>query len=177
MSTCTRFVIRVALPAVFVWSSAGGQVPAKASPKFPSACAALTATDIQKLTGRSDVATGKAEAEELDFHSNCMYSGAFDIGVTVAGTTKVMFGRMRDNYSKAPARLGYRVEPVSGVGDDAYYLLDKDRVKLTALVGEKEVTIALAKISMLPGDLPPEPTAKAFALTLAKAAVAKLRTM
>jgi hypothetical protein len=69
----------------------------------------------------------------------------------------------------------YRIEPVSGPGDDAYYLIDKSTVNVVALVGTRGVTIALTKISGLPGEMPPEPEAKAIALSLAKAAIAKLR--
>lgn len=177
MSRCARIIIVLAaLPAAAAGSVATAQATGRAASERPvSACALLTAADIRRITARSDLATAPPHPEESSGHSNCIYSGAVDVGVTVNSTTKTMFLRMRDTYGKAPSRLGYRVEPIAGLGDDAYYLLDKSRVKVTALVGQNELTIALTKISMLPGEMPPEPAAKAMALTLAKAAVARLR--
>jgi hypothetical protein len=80
-----------------------------------------------------------------------------------------MFTRERDNYAKAPARLGYRVERVPDLGDDAYYLSYSGKAEVRAMVGETELAISLS------GSLPPEPDAKTMALKLTKAAVAKLR--
>jgi hypothetical protein len=176
MSRYAQFIVVLATLQAAASSVARAQSTAReAAGTTVSACSLLTAADIRRITGRSDLATSRPEPEELPGHSNCIHSGAFDIGVTVDETSRVMFDRMRDTYSRAPSRLGYRVETVSGLGDAAYFLMDKDRVKVTTLVGQNELTIALAKISMLPGELPPEPTAKAMALNLAKAAAAKLR--
>ncbi len=151
----------------------------KVGGKTITACELLTSADIRTITGRSELATARPMREDQQYHTNCIYSGApysgvVDIGITVAPETKVMFGRMRDNYLKAPARLGYRVEKVPGLGDDAYYLIDKSRVQLLAIAGETQLTVALAEVN--PGSkLPPEPEAKMMALKLAKAGLAKLR--
>jgi hypothetical protein len=140
-----------------------------------TACDLLSAAEIQRIVGRADVATVPAQPENMEFHSNCIRRGAFDLGITIASETPVMFARMRDTYAKAPTRLGYTVEKVSGIGTDAYFLIDKDRVQLKALLRDKELTIAVSKISMLPGRMPPPPEAKAIARELAKAGVTKLR--
>jgi hypothetical protein len=133
------------------------------------ACALLSTAEIQRITGRSDVARSPGKAEEFDFASNCLYVGAVDITIHLGPTTKVMFARERHTYAKAPARLGYRVEPVSGVGDDAYYLSYRGKAEIRARVGDRDLAITLS------GSLPQEADAKAMALGLAKAAAAKLR--
>ena len=140
-----------------------------------TACDLLSAAEIRRIVGRADVATAPGQPEDLEHHTNCIRMGAFDLGITIANETPVMFGRMRDTYAKAPARLGYKLEKVPGVGDDAYFLIDKYRVQLKSIVRDKELTIALSKISMLPGRMPPEADAKAIALKLGRAGVTKLR--
>jgi hypothetical protein len=160
-------------------SGAAAKAQVKVGSKTITACELLTSAEIRTITGRSDLATAKPMREDQQFHTNCIhsgapYTGAVDIGITVAPETKVMFGRMRDTYVKAPARLGYRVEKVSSLGDDAYYLIDKSRVQLMTIAGETQLTVALGEIN--PGaKLPAEPEAKAMALKLAKAGLAKLR--
>jgi len=133
-----------------------------------TACALLTTAEIQSIAGRKDVARSPGHAEELTGTSNCQYFGAVDITIHLGTQTKVMFGRERDTYAQAPARLGYRVERLSGLGDDAYYLGYRGKAEVRTMVGEREVVISLS------GSLPPEPDAKAMAQSLAKAAVAKL---
>ena len=134
-----------------------------------TACALLSAAEIKSTTGRNDVARSPGNAEETEFASNCQFWGAVDITIHLGAQTKVMFGRERDNYAKAPARLGYKVERVSGLGDDAYYLSYSGRAEMRTMVGETELVISLS------GSLPHEPDAKTMAQSLAKAAVAKLR--
>jgi hypothetical protein len=95
--------------------------------------------------------------------------GTIDITLHLGNQTKVMFGRERDTYAKAPARLGYKVEPISGLGDDAYHLSYSGKAEVRAMVGETELAVSLS------GSLPPELDVKKLALGLAKAAVAKLK--
>ena len=175
MFRCTRIGALVVVFAVSATSLARAQAGKQATnAKAISACSLLTAADIKKATGRSDLATGKPEAEEAPSHSNCIYSGAVDIGVTVDDEIPKMFDKMRDNYANAPARLGYRVEKVTGLGDAAYYLITKDRVLLKSLVGEHELMIGITALTIL-AKMPPEAEAKTLAMSLAKAGVAKLR--
>ena len=129
----------------------------------------MSADDVKAASGRSDVARRTTHMDEdTNFSSNCQYWGAFDITLHIGTETKVMFGRVRDNYAKAPARLGYTIERVSGVGDDAYYLIYNGKVELRALRGETELAVSLS------GSLPPNAEAKKMALSIAKAAAAKL---
>jgi len=129
----------------------------------------MSADDVKAASGRSDVARRTTHMDEdTNFSSNCQYWGAFDITLHIGTETKVMFGRVRDNYAKAPARLGYTIERVSGIGDDAYYLIYNGKVELRALRGETELAVSLS------GSLPPNAEAKKMALSIAKAAAAKL---
>ncbi len=134
-----------------------------------TACALLSAAEIKQATGRNDVARSPGQAEEAPYTSNCQYWGAIDITIHLGGQTKVMFARERDTYAKAPARLGYKVERISGLGDDAYYLSSSGRAEVRTRVGETELAVSLSD------TLPPEADAKSMAINLAKAAVAKLR--
>lgn len=154
-------VVAVASPAL-------GQKSAKGV-NGKTACGLMSAADIQHAAGRSDVARRTDHMDEdTNVSSNCQYWGAFDITLHIGTETKVMFGRVRDNYAKAPAKLGYKVERVSGLGDDAYYLVYNGKVELRALRGETELAVSLS------GSVPPDAEAKKVALSIAKAAAAKL---
>ena len=133
------------------------------------ACALLTPADIKQLTGRNDVARTTEKPEESQFSSNCQYFGAFDITIHIGNQTKVMFGRERDTYAKAPARLNYKVESVTGLGEGAYTLSYSGKMEARAMVGEIELVVSLS------GSLPPDADAKKMAIALTKAAAAKLK--
>jgi len=169
MRTNTRSTTVIAIALVLSAGSIGAaQKPAK-GPGGKTACALLTAADIQRATGRSDVATRTSHMDEdTDFSSNCQYWGGVDVTLHIGTQTKVMFGRERDTYSKAPARLGYVVERVSGLGDDAYFLTYNGKVELRAMRGDMEWAVSLS------GKLPPDAEAKKMALAIAKVAATKL---
>ena len=151
-----------------VASPASAQKSAK-GPGGKTACALLSASEIQHAAGRSDVARRTSHMDEdTQFSSNCQYWGAFDITLHIGTQTKVMFGRERDNYAKAPAKLGYTVERVSGLGDDAYYLIYNGKVEVRAMRGEMELAVSLS------GSLPPAAESKKMALAIARVAVSKL---
>ena len=133
------------------------------------ACALLSTAEIQRAAGRSDVARSPGHAEEVPYTSNCQYWGAVDITIHLGDQTKVMFARERDTYAKAPARLGYTIEPVPNLGDDAYFFSYKGRVEVRVMAGETELVVSLS------GSLPSAPDAQQMALNLARAAFAKLR--
>ena len=162
----TPFVV-----AAYVAMSASPAIAQKAAKGVggKTACGLLSAEAIKQATGRSDVARRTEHMDQdTDYSSNCQYWGAFDITLHIGTETKVMFGRSRDNYAKAPAKLGYTVERVSGLGDDAYYLIYKGKVELRTIRGETELAVSLS------GSLPPDGEAKKMALNIAKAAAAKL---
>ena len=151
-----------------VASPASAQKSAK-GPGGKTACALLSASEIQHAAGRSDVARRTSHMDEdTQFSSNCQYWGAFDITLHIGTQTKVMFGRERDNYAKAPAKLGYTVERVSGLGDDAYYLIYNGKVEVRAMRGETELAVSLS------GSLPAAAESKKIALAIARVAVSKL---
>jgi hypothetical protein len=154
-------VVAVAAPAVAQKTAKG--------PGGKTACALMSADQIKQAAGRSDVARKTSHMDEdTNFSSNCQYWGAFDITLHIGTQTKVMFGRERDTYAKAPARLGYTVERVSGLADDAYFLIYNGKVEVRAMRGETELAVSLS------GSLPPDAEAKKMALSIAKAAAAKL---
>jgi hypothetical protein len=162
-------IVLLAVAGAFMASSPAVAQGSKKGVGGKTACALLSAAEIKSATGRNDVARSPGNAEELEFASNCQYWGAVDITIHLGTQTKVMFARQRDTYSKAPARLGYRVEPIAGLGDDAYSLSYSGKAEVRAMVGETELVVSLS------GSLPPETEAKTMAQSLAKAAVAKLR--
>jgi hypothetical protein len=162
----------VALVAVLLGLSASARAAAQKPANGvgrKTACALLSSAEIQRATGRNDVARSPGQSEEAGFTSNCQHFGAVDITIHLGNQTKVMFARERDTYAKAPARLGYKVERVSDLGDDAYSLSYSGKMEVRTMVGETELAVSLS------GSLPPEADAKKMALSLAKAGVAKLR--
>jgi len=163
-----RSVTAAALVLVITAAPLAAQQPAKGT-YAKHACALLGPDEIKKVTGRSDVARTTEKPEESQFSSNCQYWGAFDITLHVGAQTKVMFGRERDTYAKAPAKLGYKIEPLKGLGDDAYYMTHNGRVEARAMLGETELAVSLS------GSIPPEPDAKTMAVNLAKTVLAKLK--
>jgi len=106
--------------------------------------------------------------EDTQFSSNCQHWGAIDITVHIGTQTKVMFERERDTYAKAPARLGYKIQPISGLGDNAYFMSYSGKAEVRTIVGEKELAVSLS------GSLPPDPEAKQMAINVAKAGLVKL---
>ena len=134
-----------------------------------TACALLTADEIKRAAGRNDVARRTTHMDEdTNVSSNCQYWGDVDVTLHIGTQTRVMFGRVRDNYGKAPPRLGYKVERLSGLGDDAYSLVYNGKVEVRALRDETELAVSMS------GSLPPDPEAKKMALAIAKAAMSKL---
>ena len=139
-------------------------------PGGKTACALLSAAEIKEAAGRRDVANDTEHMDEdTPFSSNCQHWGAVDITIHIGTQTKVMFARQRDTYAKAPARLNYKIEPLSGLGDDAYYMTYSGKAEARVMVGQIELAVSLS------GKLPPDPDAKRMTLNLAKAAAAKLR--
>lgn len=170
MRGTTRFIpLIVAVVVVSSSSEAAAQKPAKGW-SGKTACALLTAEEIRQAAGSRDVATRTSHMDEdTQFSSNCQLWGAIDITIHLGTQTKVMFARERDTYAKAPARLGYKIEPLSGLGDDAYYMSYSGKAEARAMIGETELAVSLS------GALPPDAEAKRMAVNLAKVAVAKLR--
>jgi hypothetical protein len=130
------------------------------------ACAVLMPAEIKKITGRADLATGKPDLTQLKTGTECQHSGKHDIGVYVRPNSKQFFTQLRDHEK---TYKGYTHEPVSGVGDEAYYMIDKRYVSLNSRVGDKSVRVSMEL------DGAPVGGHKSMVLALTKAAVAKLR--
>jgi hypothetical protein len=130
------------------------------------ACAVLTPAEIKKITGRTDLATGKPDLTQLKTGTECQHSGKHDIGVYVRPNSKQFFAQLRDHEK---TYKGYTQEPVSGVGDEAYYMIDKRYVSLNSRVGDKSVRVSMEL------DGAPVDGHKSMVLALTKAAAAKLR--
>jgi hypothetical protein len=168
MRSSIRSVPLLALTFTYIASSTAAAQKSKGV-DGKTACGLLSADEIKRAAGRPDVArTTSHMDEDTDVSSSCQYWGAVDITLHIGKETKVMFGRMRDNYAKAPARLGYTVARVSGLGDEAYYLIYKGKAEVRALRGETELAVSLS------GSLPSDMDAKKVALSVAKAALNKL---
>lgn len=170
MRRTTRFIPLIAAAlAVSASTEAAAQKSAKGW-SGKTACALLSAAEIRQAAGRPDVANRMSHMDEdTQFSSNCQHWGAIDITIHLGTQTKVMFGRERDTYAKAPARLGYKIDRLSGLGDDAYYMSYSGKAEVRAMLGETELAVSLS------GALPPDAEAKKMAVNLAKAAVANLR--
>jgi hypothetical protein len=171
MRRATRFIPLIVIAAAISRSSeAAAQKAGTKGWSGKTACALLTPAEIRHAAGDDHVATRSSHMDEdTQFSSNCQYWGDIDITIHLGSQTKVMFGRERDTYAKAPARLGYKIERVSGLGDDAYFMSYSGKAEARAMVGEIELVVSLS------GPLPPDAESRTMAVNLAKAAVAKLR--
>ena len=144
--------------------------------KSLTACELLSPTEMRRITGRNDVATKPPKSEPVSGLTNCQHSGAFLVSLMLAERSKVRFAQMRDTYAKAPPRAGYTVQPVPGIGEEAYFAIRGDRVQLRTLVAGRELAVEISKsYAFDAGELPPQTEVKQMAVELVKAAVAKLR--
>ena len=136
----------------------------------PKACALFDAAELKRLTGRKDVlgqgpqadetpAKGLSECEFLDLHF-----------ALTSNMTPEWFQRTRDGEVKT----GMKVQPVSGVGDEAYYLWNPKpgsyrAVGIVYRSGSKQLAIG----EMLPSDS--IEVAKPRLLAIAKLTAPKVR--
>lgn len=154
-----------------------GSAPSTAAAQKPTtACGLLSVAELRRAAGRNDLATLPERSDEEGKMSNCERSGAIDVTLVLMPSSKTQFARMRDTYAKSPASVGFKVESVSGVGEEAYYVARRGRVQVRTLVGGRELTVEMQKISAAtPGEMPPDPEAKAIAVRIAKAAAARMQ--
>jgi hypothetical protein len=141
------------------------QVSVAATAQVPNACSLLSPVEIQKITGRNDLATGKPDLNQLKAGTECLHTGKHDIGVHLRPITSDLFAQIRDAGKKSP---NYKYEPAS-VGDEAYTMIDKRYVVLTSRVGQHSFHVAMDLEGAPPDSIKP------MVLALAKAAAAKLR--
>jgi hypothetical protein len=112
--------------AIIAVSTAGAQSGAKAAPAAqgggPTACSIINADELKRLTGLKDwLGKGPVPADPSEVPkgvSECEYLG-LSFSLTSSMTPK-WFDDTRNNQVKS----GTKTQPLTGVGDDAYYWWD-----------------------------------------------------
>jgi len=112
--------------AIIAVSTAGAQSGAKAAPAAqgggPTACSIINADELKRLTGLKDwLGKGPVAADPSEVPkgvSECEYLGlSFSL-------TSSMTPKWFDDTRNGQVKNGTKTQPVSGVGDDAYYWWD-----------------------------------------------------
>ena len=174
-----RWMISAALGTSFVVqalagvSTATAQAPAGAASKGGTsainACSLLTVADIERVTGRPDRLKLPPQADQLpNGLTQCTW---YDFTAALTpNMTPAWFDR---NRQQEKAAKNSTVEPVSGIGDEAYFTVRSMRSESNVGIVVRAGTYQLAM-----GDLlPPDSVAwiKPKLVELAKLATAKLR--
>jgi hypothetical protein len=120
---------------------------------YPHVCTLINAAELQQITGRTDLAglapRASTPSELPAYMSECDF---LDMSFTLTATmTPEWFDRNRKQSEARPDR--WKVQSISGLGDEGYYLWDprpgSDRsVGIVFRVGSKQVTIG----DMVPSD-------------------------
>jgi hypothetical protein len=141
----SRFILAAVLAAIFAFGVAAPG--AGAAPG--DACSLLTQAQIKSATG-AEVSAGVAGSPKL-----CQWNASMAPGATVNFVTLVLqdpkFFESGKNMP-APANVPVRavVTPVSGVGDDAYFVAVRDQVGLVVKKGSSAFKVAV--YAKLPND-------------------------
>jgi hypothetical protein len=108
----------------------------------PDACSLLTPSQIKSATG-ADASPGVAGSAKL-----CQWNASMAPGATVNFVTLVLqdpkffdSGKNMPAPANAPARA--IVTPVSGIGDDAYFVAVRDQVGLVVRKGSSAFKVAV----------------------------------
>ena len=118
--------ILMTVQAMIALSTAGAQSAAKAAPAVqeggPTACSIINADELKRLTGLKDwLGKGPVPADPSEVPkgvSECEYLGlSFSL-------TSSMTPKWFDDTRTGQVKNGTKTQPVSGVGDDAYYWWD-----------------------------------------------------
>lgn len=169
-----RSAIRYTLGIAIVVHLGVAVPPAAGQGASPHACSLITAGEMQRLTGRKDFVglTPRASSpSELPAHmSECAF---LDMSLTLTSTmTPEWFARNRQQSQARPDR--WKVQSISGLGDEGYYLWDprpgSDRsVGIVFRVGNKQLAI---------GDLVPSDSIdvmKSRLLSIAKLTIPRMK--
>ena len=115
MHRAIPFVLGVTIAAqVTALSTARGQNAR------PNACTLIDAAEVTRLTGNKDVSGPESVDKDLQYpkhRSVCMYADL--IFELATDATPESFAR-----SRRPTSERFKVQPISGLGDEAYYLWD-----------------------------------------------------
>ena len=90
----------------------------------PHACSYFQASDLLQITGRKDLlGQGPQASKPGDTAAGTTECGFLNVSMTVTSNmTPAWFARDRATSEKATDR--WKVQPVSGLGDEAYYMWD-----------------------------------------------------
>lgn len=164
-------------------SAAGAELVAQGSPRAPTpACALLSVDDIRKITGHegySDTVSGDGIGEGVGGGSSCQYdSAAFgaSAGPPMVGVVLIPAKDWTRRRQSVKLREGCRREPVSGVGDVAFFesCPSSARVRRTAPLYVKVGANDLI-VEMDVQGTTTEADARMTVIAVAKAAAARAR--
>lgn len=137
------------------------------------ACSLVDAAELKKLTGRNDYGQKPQASDPSQLRQGTTECDYLNISYTLTSNmTKEWFDRDRRTTEAAPDR--WKVQSVSGVGDEAFYMWDprpgSDRsVGIVVRAGTKRLSIGeTASSDSLEAS-------KSLMLSLAKLAVPKLK--
>lgn len=132
------------------------------------ACALLTKDDIKKLTGRTDRQLASRDEDSLPGGgSSCTYSSTplLEIGLS-PGASQKTFSAARQHL----IQQGEKVQPVSGVGDEAYFESTQNYGRVYVRVGQRRLWVSMEVVPPVSAE-----SVQPTVLALAKAAAEKLR--
>ena len=143
--------------------AASGAATKKASPPAPDACSLLTVDEIKSVVGLSTmVRKGRPRSGGTEKGTQCSFGVASG---SLALALEWRTPQEHEEFKKTLRDAGERLEPVSGIGDDAFLMGERINVH----VGNKGFALWFADRHNV------RPREKEEILALAKLCVAKLR--
>lgn len=137
----------------------------------PAACTLLTAADASKALAQTSL-PGKPLVNDTDL-TGCVWSADPAAGDTSRRVVLNTHSARAFQIAMHPALPQIKVEPVSGIGDEAFYQLYPDSPFIWARKGTTAISIRIMS-RMKPKPPFTNDEEKAKLIPLAKAAVAKL---
>ena len=166
------YVLRVTLGIAAM--SFAGATSALGQTAEPHACSYFQASDLLRITGKKDIANeGPRASKPGETGPGTTECDFLSVSMTVTSNmTPEWFARDRKMLEQG--RKPWKVEPVSGLGDEAYYMWDQregqDRsIGLAYRKGTKRVTVG----SMVSADS--LDATKPMLMAIARLALAKIR--
>ena len=156
----------------YISAQSRGQPAAKTQGTGPTACSIIDAVELKRLTGRTDLLRrGPVPSDPSETPkglSECEFLG---FGFSLASpATKQWFDGARADQVKQ----GTKVQPISGLGDDAYYWWDpRPGTHRQVGIALRAGTSRLVIMDLVPADS--VEAVKPVLLTVAKAVAGKLR--
>jgi hypothetical protein len=149
-----------------------GQPAAATQGTSPTACSILDVAELKRITGRTDILrrgpVPSDPSETPQGVSECEFLG-FSFSLA-SPATKQWFDATRADQVKQ----GTRVQPVSGLGDDAYYWWDpRPGVHRQVGIAFRTATSRLVIMDLVPADS--VEAVKPVLLTVAKAVAGRMR--